>query len=117
MRGAPVQAVALCRLLLCVGGLRPPPVRVLRGMCLLQWLGTLCMVCLLRVTGLLLCVLGLHLYEVLPLWVLRLYLHQVLPLCVLGLPLHQVLLQSLQMSPLRRAVLVLAQCLLPDTVC
>ena len=33
---APVQAVALCRLLLCVGWLRPPPVRVLRGMCLLQ---------------------------------------------------------------------------------
>ena len=59
-------------MLLCVGWLRPPPVRVLRGMCLLQWLGTLCMVCLLRVTGLLLCLLGQHLYQVLPLCVLRL---------------------------------------------
>ena len=88
---APVQAVALCRLLLCVGGLRPPPVRVLRGMCLLQWLGTLCMVCLLRVTGLLLCLLGQHLYQVLPQCVLRLHLHQVLHLCVLRLHLHQVL--------------------------
>ena len=85
---APVQAVALCRLLLCGGWLRPPPVRVLRGMCLLQWLGTLCMVCLLRVTGLLLCVLRLHLHQVLPLCVLKLHLHQVLPLCVLRLYLH-----------------------------
>jgi hypothetical protein len=88
---APVQAVALCRLLLCVGWLRPPPVRVLRGMCLLQWLGTLCMVCLLRVTGLLLCLLGQHRYQVLPQCVLRLHLHQVLPLCVLRLHLHKVL--------------------------